>query len=254
MIRITIFLIALFSLSTTGCTTCPHRASYDALHSEIATSTCSLQRNKVVAILVGTDTILDFANLNTLAKRLNEAGFARIYRGGIVHGAWLKREIERTHADDPETRFVVIGYDWGARTARELTCQMTASGIPVDSLVLLDPLGVGSVEILNETCRVSVIRSHGWMNGSFPDAVDTTVPGIGHIDLPTHAETLATIVGVLETTAGQIPMANELSFPNRPTHLGADWDFLLGPSNNSNPSSPPPTKSVPERTAKIAAK
>ncbi|MFO0939087.1 MAG: hypothetical protein U0798_21515 [Gemmataceae bacterium] len=257
MIRFALLTLALSGFLATGCTTCRYRAAYDALALDESSLANGSQRSKVVAVLVGPEATLDPAGLGTMAKRLNDAGFARVYHGGIVLGDWLNGEIKRIHSDDPDTKFVLVGYDLGARMAREMACQLSLDGIPVNSLVLLDPRGVESVGNLPDYCHVTIIRSHGWMKGTFPGSLDTTVPGVGHFDLPTHVETVATVAGVLESTASQIPTLNPLYVPNRPARLGSDWDFLLGPSpaqDHANPSAPLTPKIAPERTAKLDSK
>jgi hypothetical protein len=216
-------------LASLGCTTCRHRAAFDALSTE-ADELCTYgQRNHVVAVLVGPETVFDLGGVGTFSKSLNEAGFARIYRGGILHTNWLSREVQRTYEDDPETRFVVIGYDLGCRAARNLAVDLSNSGVPVDAVVLLDPLAVDSNRALPTNTEVTVVRSHGWTGNPVPDALESIVPGVGHYDLLASPETLGTVVTAMSTVAQRVAVTSSVTSLNRPVHLGPEWDFVLGP-------------------------
>jgi hypothetical protein len=230
MLRQTAGLALTFALlASLGCTTCPHRAAFDALATEADQSCTYGQRNRVIAVLVGPESVFDLGGVGTFSKSLNEAGFARIYRGGILHANWLSREAQRTHEDDPETRFVVIGYDLGCRTARNLAVDLTHSGVPVDAVVLLDPLAVDSNRPLPANVELTVVRSHGWTGNPVPDAFESIVPGVGHYDLLASPETLGTVVAALSTVAQRVAVPSEVLAANRPAHLGPEWDFVLGP-------------------------
>lgn len=246
MLRQTAGLALTFALlASLGCTTCPHRAAFDALATDADQSCTYGQRNHVVAVVIGPETVFDLGGVGTFSKSLNEAGFARIYRGGILHANWLNREVQRTYEDDPETRFVVIGYDLGCRTARHLAVDLANSGVPVDAVVLLDPLAVDSNRALPVNVEVTVVRSHGWTGNPVPDAVESIVPGVGHYDLLASSETLGTVVAALSTVAQRVAVTSVAVTANRPAHLGPEWDFVLGPYTIGSVSAIEPTTITP---------
>ena len=238
-------------LTSFGCTTCPHRAAFDALGTECDELTTVPQRSHVVAILVGPETVFDLGGVGTFSRKLNEAGFSRIYRGGILHANWLSREAQRTYEDDPETRFVVIGYDFACRTARNLAVDLSQTGLPVDAVVLLDPLAVDSNRSLPANVELTIVRSHGWTGNPVPDAVESIVPGVGHYDLLASPETLGTVVAAISTVAQRVAVTESASDPARPVHLGVEWDFVLGPSLApfAKPAVTPIDAEKPHRTA-----
>jgi pimeloyl-ACP methyl ester carboxylesterase len=238
-----------------GCTSCPHRARYDALKTEACPGLCGAQRDGVVAIVVGPETVFDFARVGSLTQRLNEAGFARVYRGGPLHMAWLEREVKRTHAEEPDTQFVIVGYALGGRTAHALAANLGNAGVPVDSLVLLDPFALDHSYSVPDSVHVTVVRSNGWSQGRLANAVEMAAPGVGHIDLPNNPETVGTVVGVLATVASRVPVNGAPDdFGPRPAHLGTEWDFVLGPSAVPAPLGPPQPRPTPERTASVTGK
>lgn len=248
MSRIILAIFSLFALSSLiGCTTCSHRAVYDSLAIDCPHSACGAQRSQVVAVVFGTESMIDVANVRSLTRKMNESGFARVYHGGILHEAWIKNELITIHKDDPETRFVIIGYDLGTRAARQLTAALSNINIHVDSLVLLDPIMLETATPLPEHCELTVVRSHGWKSGVVTNAVEMQIPGVGHIDLPNHADTLGYVLGALNSAAERVPVSGEVTPKERPAHLGSEWDFILGPSNS--PSVPETPKTIPERTA-----
>lgn len=238
-------------LASLGCTTCRHRAAFDALSTDTDELCTYGQRNHVVAVLVGPETVFDLGGVGTFSKSLNEAGFARIYRGGILHANWLSREVQRTYEDDPEARFVVIGYDLGCRTARNLAVDLANSGVPVDAVVLLDPLAVDSNRALPAKAEVTVVRSHGWTGNPVPDAFESIVPGVGHYDLLASPETLGTVVTALSTVAQRVAVTSIAESPNRPAHLGPEWDFVLGPFTVTSMSVMPRTETVSETKSSL---
>lgn len=245
--------IPVFATWAVGCTSCPHRARFDGLRAETAVGPCGVQRDNVVAVVVGPETVFDFARVHSLTQKLNEAGYARVYRAGPLHMAWLEREVKRTHAENPDAQFVLIGYALGGRTAHALASVLTRDGVPVDSLVLLDPFALDHSYALPESVNVTVVRSHGWTQGKLLHATEWNAPGVGHIDLPNHPDAVGTVLGVLSTVAARRPVrAEPEEFGPRPVHLGAEWDFVLGPA--VQPTAHASTDPTPEPTARIVKK
>jgi hypothetical protein len=234
-----------------GCMTCPHRQAYDSLGTGSCLETTGSQRNGVTAILIGPEIDLGWGKL---ATQIQNAGYANVLRGSTLQMPWLADQAKIRFQNDPAARFVLIGYDLGTVAVRELYSDLNTAGLPVDHVVYLDPWTTVARRPLPPTVAVTVVRSHGWRQGLFPEAQDRIVAGIGHFDLPTHEETVVTITGCLSHTARQI--VREVAVPakfdptqpivpaDRPAHLGSEWDFLLGPSRQ--PSVP---KLIPERTA-----
>src|SRR5262245_54045673 len=76
-------------------------------------------------------------NLPGVRDYLIELGFIKTYHGYAYHKSYFLKELLRTHAECPDARFVVVGFDYGAAAARNLACEAARSGAPVDLLVYL---------------------------------------------------------------------------------------------------------------------
>src|SRR5262249_54711773 len=72
---------------------------------------------------------LSLGNLSGVREHLHSLGFTRTYYGQVYHTHWLKQELRRAHKDDPEGRFVLVGYGCGVGTVRALARAMCQEGI-----------------------------------------------------------------------------------------------------------------------------
>jgi hypothetical protein len=158
---------------------------------------------------------LDTANLAGVRDQLNALGFRQTYYGRPYHAWYFDREVRRLHREDPDARFVLLGYGVGTDTARSLAHSLQASGIPVELLVDLDGSPAeGPQEVRTLTISPVADLLNG---GSALEALAQELAGVA--------------VGVPVTVpAGKdwSPAEENAPTPRRvePAEAGEGWDFL----------------------------
>jgi hypothetical protein len=191
---------------------------------------------------------LDFANLEGLRDYVQSLGFLKTHYGYWYHLFRFRKEICQVHQDDPDARFVVIGFSYGTCMSRELVNLIKDDGVTIDLLVYL------SGSILRNTARtcpdnvlhVVNIQSLGdGLTGAELDRADNIhVRNVMHFGSPTHPRTQEVLARELAVVAERVPVVlppdpppplEEEAPRPRPLHEGpaepeqghnADWDFL----------------------------
>src|SRR5262245_39238385 len=62
----------------------------------------------------------DWANLTGLRDHVQALGFHKTYYGQMYHTRKFEKEIRRIHEEDPNARFVLVGFSFGANMVRYL--------------------------------------------------------------------------------------------------------------------------------------
>lgn len=176
-------------LANAGCVSCCHKSSKVGFDAGPSCAVPLCDRQKVYAVLLNGVTPGGSAGLDALRDRLAERGFTKVYSAQVVHAGWLEREMARVCADEQGARFVVVGYDLGCVSAKDVAERMTAAGVPIDALVYLDPLGVKTGAAVSRTV---VVRSGG-VAAPVPHTEAVYVPSAGHFDLPDHPSTVEAV-------------------------------------------------------------
>lgn len=230
----------------TGCATCYHQACKPVL---AAGPTCELpigNRQRVYAVMVNGVTPTCGTGLEGLRDKLAEQGFAKVYSGQLCHALWLASEMRRAQKDDPDVRFVVVGYDLGGPVAARIARDAADDGLAVDALVLLDPTGGRD----GAGCRVrTILVGSGAGCGPAPHAETLAVPDAGHFTLPTNPTTVGLVCDLMTESAGRVPAPQpvpavewgyEYAPPARGTPMPGDgdpaWQFLV---DVPGPKTPP---------------
>lgn len=193
-----------------------------------------------VFFLQGAD-VFDCANLSGVREYVNTLGYTKTYQGLFFHRHKFAQEMWDIRRQDCEARFVVVGYGSGASSAYEL-CEVCARrGVPVDSLVYLDPVGLTNQgSALGVVGRVVHVKGGSWASSNAPMDGDHNVefPEAGYFDVPTHSLTVGLLENELGAVASSIPyvtMEQGLLIDDEPTplevrpskpSLGSEWDFL----------------------------
>jgi hypothetical protein len=220
-------------------------------------------RDHVYIFLVHGMDPLDYANLTGLRNYLQELGFHKTYYGQLYHTAYFDREISKVHQEDPEARFVLIGFSFGANMVRTLAQSARTQGIPIDLLVYLGGNTLKNVpRDQPENCgRIINILASGaiWHGDTMEAAQNISVPDVWHFGSPTHRATLEALARELAQVAAAVPSApppdyREPSQPPpetapapRPVEPAAqatprdEWDFLK-PVPQLTHYSPPPRR------------
>lgn len=233
-----------------GCTTCHHAAQEVSRSPEPAglNGLPACQRDRVYVFLVSGNDPFGLGQLTGLRDRLNECGFAKVYCGRWLHGTAFEKEVRRIHSDDPDARFVVIGYSLGAAAADATAARLAADGVPLDGLVELAPVYLPlSPPVPVPAARRVVLVPHGADPAIAPGAEAIHVPGVGHFSLPTHPTAVRTVLETLEAAAARVPEY----VPDGPSlpllDSPAPIPFVV-PTQGSKPSSPvEPIPPAPKR-------
>jgi hypothetical protein len=202
--------LAVWAVSSVGCTTCRYHACEPALRHEPCEEDPILPKHKTYAVLVNGGDVLGFGKFAKMQHRLNEAGFAMVYYGQVYHGGMIERELRDVFGRDADTRFVIVGYGEGAAVAESLASRLTAGGLPVDAVVHLAPVRTSvSVSSPSSVKRLVFYPEGATTIGSVPDADGTVLPGIGHYDVPLHPVVVSAVLNLMRDSAGRVPVNNE---------------------------------------------
>jgi hypothetical protein len=230
------WLVAVFAglaLSQAGCVTCCHKGYEKSLKSGPDCDLPAAARNQVYVFLIDGLTPPTHNGLGALRTKLGESGFAKVGIADLAGSLGIEHEIKKIRACEPEARFVLVGYDVGATAAVCDAKHLAAKGIPVDAVVLLDPVGCKEV-----CCAPTLLVTSGKKPCAVPHSARVVVPDVGHFGLPAHPVTVAAITDLLATIAANNfePTTDgpiEWTYPHAPEarpepvgRLSAEWDFL----------------------------
>jgi hypothetical protein len=191
---------------------------------------------------------LDYSNQAGLREYIHDLGFNKLYNGEMYHTTFFQKEVERLHQEDPEARFVMIGFSLGANCARAVAHDAKDKGIPIDLLVYL-----GANTFKNEernqpenAVRILNILAEGliWNGDVLDRAENLQVKGVWHFGSPTHPKTLELLETELAQVASRVTVVEIVEKPRpqdaeptpriMPPAVHAprdDWDFLKPVSN-----------------------
>jgi hypothetical protein len=188
-----------------------------ALFSPAAAPVPPLARSQVHVFMMNGLDVLETGRMNRLRDRLVCAGFPRVYTGQRADQNWYTRELRRVVVDEPAARIVLVGYGAAAAPVYNLAYAAQLDGLPVDAVVLLDPVGLNGDLTYGLKAHSVVVRSHRWTGAS--DLISHEVvegQGVGHPTLPTHPVTVDTLLRVLVASAGEVSLEPPDSLPFLP--------------------------------------
>jgi hypothetical protein len=195
---------------------------------------------------------LDYANLHGVRDFLNDIDYPKTYTGQLYHVGYFAEEIRRIHQVDPEARFVLLGFSFGANAVRDIASNVGKDAIPIDLLVYCggntlkdcpEDQPANAIRILNFLANGCV-----WNGDHLSGATNEYYGDVWHFGSVTHLKTLEILVDELAVVAARVPV-NE--FPDDPGPHPArvvppmeklprdDWDFLKLPAPGQ-PVLPPP--------------
>ncbi len=214
---------------------------------------------------------LDLANLSGLTEYLQQEGYLKTHYGQCYHLWAFKKEMRRLHKEDPQTRFVVIGFSLGATAARQLVAAVKKDGIIVDLLVYLSGCTLGEEPPAppdNVLHVVNVVAAGCLWNASMDGADNVSCSQAWHFGAPTHPRTRELLSRELAAVAARVPytekvpplspeLEEEIPRPRRLTPelpgkmsapLPPEWSFLNPRSAAGEP--PPPPLAQPDEKRK----
>lgn len=180
-----------------GCVSCDHAAHKSALAAGPVCDLPTCERQKVYVFLLSGLTPGGSSGLDGLRVRLAEQGFAKIGAGSLAHAGWVADEMKQALADNPDARFVLVGHDLGGAEVSKLAARSVRAGLPVDAVVLLDPVGAVPTGV-----RTLLVTSGG-RSSSAPHTEFVALPDAGRFNLPTHAKTVAVVCNLLNDIAAK---------------------------------------------------
>lgn len=189
---------------------------------------------------------LGCANLRGVRDYLASLGFVRSYYGEIDHDIWLAEELVCANRDYPGSRFIVVGYEWGADSARRIVNAGLKWGATIDLLLYIEPKGtIYNLPACDPAIhRTVIVQNDRWLTKCAPvdnsEVINVstltrfgvpTTPEV--IDLLTsEAEHLASMVPIIRYLPEPVPpLLDETAPPPRPLiepkeRIFDDWDFL----------------------------
>jgi hypothetical protein len=244
-------------LAAPGCVSCGHHVCKPAREAGPDCPIPLRDRQQVYVVLVNGLTPGGPSGLEGLRDRLADQGFTKVYCGQLCHAVWLGQEMRRVHKEEPAARFIVVGYDLGGAAALRLAADARTDGLPVEALVLLDPMGKPK----DAGCAVrTVLVCSGSGTSPFPHSESLSVPDAGHFSLPTHPQTVAVVCDLLGEVASRVehpavydpdgtvyyehaPPARPV--PGPPPGGDEDWLFLHDQPGPHNTPLLPPDAGIP---------
>ncbi len=164
-------------------------------------------RERVHIFMINGLTILPHVcgSMNGVADYVEQMGFCKP-RVACHYWRWcFQNEIRKIHAEDPDARFVLVGYSIGGSVVYSMAQTLEADGIFIDEIIYIDahsfihdfnhrPANVGKVASLNST---------GWfLPGKCHAGEDcVTINTVFHLAIPRKDETLQALARELNDVA-----------------------------------------------------
>jgi hypothetical protein len=219
-----LLLVVALSAANAGCISCDHAAHKSALNAGPVCELPTCERQKVYVFMLNGITPNGSCGLEGLRTKLAEQGFSKIGCGQVFHAAWVADEMKRVLADNPDARFVLLGYDLGGGVAAKLAQESVRAGLPVDALVLLNPKGKAS---LTPSGVRTLLVTSGAAGTPTPHTESVIIPDVGHFKLPTHPQTLAVVSNLLNEIAAKQMRPEIETFPM--------WSYEHAPAPRISP-------------------
>jgi hypothetical protein len=244
-------LVSAALVSTSGCLSYLHPVP--PAPTEVIT-TCKTElspcgRSHVYVFFVHGLDPFDYANLSGVRDYVNELGFPKTYYGQFYHKSQFEKEIRTIRSDDPEARFVLIGFSLGANMVRSIANTARNEGITIDLLVYLggNTLGNEERDQPDNVARVVNILATGWIfNGVWMDrAENIEETDVYHFGSPTHPETLSMLARELTGIASERRVADVPTESAKVTQPASEVEALKPNATHLRSSEPykvvPPT-------------
>ncbi|HXG08438.1 MAG TPA: hypothetical protein VNK04_01485 [Gemmataceae bacterium] len=195
-------------------------------------------RNHVYIFFVHGLDPLDCANLKGVCEFVQRLGFNKTYYGQLYHTGHFRNEIRRIHQEDPDARFVLIGFSFGANQVRSIAQAVKPDGITIDLLVYLSGNTLKNIprDRPENACRIINILAEGciWNGAMLEGAENFQVNKVWHYGSPTHYYTLDTLARELAAVAATVPVV----LPPEP-HLEPDPEAAPTPRPLTRPPDSP---------------
>ena len=193
-------------LVSAGCASCSHKAYAEALRPVEEVAVIAPARARVNVFLMNGADVFEVSGLSELKDSVIAAGFPKVYYAQRFDREWYRRELHRLHREDPDNRFVLIGYGTAADQLRQLAVQVAGEDIPLDMVAFIDPVHENA-DLINCPFPSLVIRSHHWLLSPRLQPTETmTVHRTRHPGVPNSPATVQQVVAILTASALRVPL------------------------------------------------
>jgi hypothetical protein len=193
-------------LLSAGCNSCPHKAYAQSLRPVEEVSVIAPARARVNVFLMNGADLLEVGGLSELKDGIVAGGFPKVYYAQRFDREWYRRELHRLHREDPDNRFVLIGYGTAADQLRQLAVQVAGEQIPLDRVIFLDPAGENA-DLTNCPFPSLVIRSHHWrLSPRLQPTESMTIHRTRHPNVPDSPATVQQVLEILIDSACRVPL------------------------------------------------
>jgi hypothetical protein len=201
-------------------------------------------RNHVYVFLVDGMDPLDCANLRGLRDYVQSLGFTKTYYGQLFHKSHFISEICRLHREDPDARFALVGFSFGANAVRDICHAIEPEGVSVDLLLYLGGNTLKNVPVDRPTNAGQIVNILAcgciWNGDTLDGAINLNYDDVYHFGSPTHVKTLTLLAEELAKSACRVPVVQtelppleeEAPTPRRvkpetsSRYEPDEWDFL----------------------------
>jgi pimeloyl-ACP methyl ester carboxylesterase len=186
----------------------------------------------------------DWANLSGVRDYVQSLGYIKTHYGQIYHIWEFEEDLRRVHKEDPDARFVLIGFSFGANMARNLAMDANQEHIPIDLLIYLGGNTLKDCpEDKPENAQhiVNILATGCIWNGDHLEGADNLNYGdVWHFGSPSHPKTLEVLADELVKVAARVPVVLREPppwygedaptprpvVPPKATGPRGEWDFL----------------------------
>jgi hypothetical protein len=213
----------------------------------LAQSACVPQeaRNHVHIFFIHGMDPFDWANLSGVCEYVHSLGYIKTHYGQLYHVWQFKEDLRRVHHEDPDARFVLIGFSFGANMVRNVAHDANAEHIPIDLLIYL---GGNTLKDCpedkpdNALHIVNILATGCIWNGDHLEGADNLNYGdVWHFGSPSHPKTLEVLAEELVKVAARVSVVVQEAPPWYPGEQAPtprpvtpsrasprdEWDFLL---------------------------
>jgi len=170
-----------------------------------------------VFFMQGTDPF-DWANLQGINEYVQSLGFQHTWFGYFYHLSHFKKEILRIHQQDPQARYVLVGFSLGANLMRDLSQAVAENGVYIDVLMYVDAKFLKDQPHARpaNVCKLINFIAKGYLfsSGELEEAENHYVPEGWHFASPTHPGVAEALARELAHLAGSLPAIDD--FPTLP--------------------------------------
>jgi pimeloyl-ACP methyl ester carboxylesterase len=181
-------------------------------HEQFALSACITQaaRNHVHIFFIHGMDPFDWANLSGVCDYVQSLGYIKTHYGQLYHVWEFEEDLRRVHREDPDARFVLIGFSFGANMVRNLAHDANEEHIPIDLLIYLggNTLKDCPEDKPENALHIVNILATGcvWNGDNLEGADNLNYSDVWHFGSPSHVITLDILAKELVKVAARVPV------------------------------------------------